>query len=120
MFDKLTLAEMAELTSSEQKKIEYVKSASDNGIVVPILAVRWFCDVAFSLALRSCQTGDNVAVAKVLGEIFNEFIGSDLVSLDAREKLRTSISDARIDFAYATGNHNVASARLAPYLMRSK
>lgn len=118
MFDKLTSAEIEELTPGERRKIEYIKSAFDNGAVVPILAVRWFCDVAFSLALRSYQAQENISVAKTLGVIFDDAINSGLVSLDAREKLRSSIANTRLDFAYAAGNRSVASMRLAPYMMQ--
>ena len=117
MFDKITEDMLVELSEDERKKLRYIEEVTGLGKLVPPLALRWFTDVAFSLAQKSVRAGTSFRVAAVLGEIFDDWVDSSLISLDTKKGMVSLIADAKLDFVYASGNHDIASMRLRPYLM---
>ena len=57
-----------------------------------------------------------IPAAELLRQIFNELIHSKFISIEDKKRLRITISDALLDFNYASGNHKMISLRLMPFM----
>ena len=120
MFDNITEEMLASLSAGDLENINYIKSTIEGGGVVPPLVIRRFSDIAFSLALESMETGNEMAIAKPLLDAFSKLLDSSQVSIETKAKMKTVIGDTELDFLYANGKHGIASLRLAPFIKAEK
>ena len=120
MFDQITEQMVESLDSENQKKLEFIKNALEKNQVTSPIIVRYFSDIAFFLANESLTSGEVMALAKPLKEIFRRYIESGIVSIDTKNRLKLLIGDTMLDFSYAAGDLGAASSRLAPYLAAKK
>ena len=117
MFNNITTEMLSELNPLDLERFEYVKTSIEKKELTPSLVTRRFSDLAFSLAKKSMEEDREIKIAKSLAEIFDSYLSSPLISIDTKEKMKQLIGEAKLDFLYASGNHDIASLRLAPYLM---
>lgn len=65
-----------------------------------------YSEMAFELAQRSFDTGNEYDIAALMQSEFDELVKSGTVN-------KALVSETHLDFEYAKGNHNVASMRMA-------
>ena len=109
-----------ELDSVNLKRLNYIKASLEQGELTPPLVLQRFSDLAFSLALKSVKTGVKFEIAVPLQKTLNGYLHLPLISIDTKSKMQALIGETKLDLLYASGNHNISSLRLAPYLMHSR
>ena len=117
MLNEITKEMISGLDTVNRERFDYIKnSIEQDGLVSPIVLCH-FSDIAFSLSKKSIK--DNVAfpIATPLNEAFTALIKSSRVSIDTKKKMNRLIGDTQLDFLFASGQHDISSLRLAPYLM---
>ncbi|MBR3177405.1 hypothetical protein IKF27_01195 [Candidatus Saccharibacteria bacterium] len=117
MFNNITEEMLSELNSTDLERFKYIKTTIEKGELTPPLVIRRFSDLAFSFAQKSLREDKVVSIAKPLAEVFNNYLDSSLISIDTKENMKQLIGETKLDFIYASGNHDITSLRLAPYLM---
>ena len=120
MFDNITDEMLSSLSAGNLEKLNYIESMIKKGGVVPPLVIRRFSDLSFSLAIESLETGVEIEIAKPLLDAFNRLLDSSQISIETKTKMKSVISDTRLDFLYANGKHGIASLRLAPFIKAEK
>lgn len=78
-----------------------------------------YSSIAFSLANRSLVDNKAFAVAAYLKEIFAQLVSFSL-NKEEKRTAKNMISEAELDFAYASGNHNISSLRMAQIIRDEK
>lgn len=116
MFDSITPEMIDGFTEGERKLYDYlIKNTVSEKLISPLI-IRRFSQLAFLLALRSMRLNVTIPAAELLRRIFNELIHSKFISIEDKKRLRITISDALLDFNYASGNHKMISLRLMPFM----
>ena len=72
-----------------------------------------YSDLAYELAIDSHKSGRIYQIAIPLKLIMTELYESGNLNNEDREVLRRKLSEAILDFNYATGNHKISSIRLS-------
>lgn len=117
MFDNITEEMISELGSIDLERFNFIRESLERKELTPPLVVRRFSDLAFSLAQKSMRFGVGVPIAEPLLKIFEEYLISPFISIETKEKMNLLIGETKLDFIYASGEHNISSLRLAPFLM---
>ena len=117
MFDNITEEMISELGSIDLERFNFIRESLERKELTPPLVVRRFSDLAFSLAQKSMRLGVGVPIAEPLLKIFEEYLISPFISIETKEKMNLLIGETKLDFIYASGEHNISSLRLASYLM---
>lgn len=120
MFSAVTDEMLADLGSANLERFNYIKGTIEQGELTPPLVVRKFSDLAFSLAIKSMDTGKGIEFAEILKGIFRKYLESSQISIDTKNKMESLISETELDLIYAGGNHRIASLRLGHLLMARK
>ena len=116
MFDSITPEMIDGFTEGERKLYDYlIRNIVSENLISPLI-IRRFSQLAFLLALRSMRLNVTIPAAELLRRIFNELIHSKFISIEDKKRLRITISDALLDFNYASGNHKMISLRLMPFM----
>ena len=71
-----------------------------------------YSSIAFSLAQRSFLENKGFRIAAYLKEAYAQFVSSSL-SQEDKKTAKNLISETELDFAFASGNHNISSLRMA-------
>ena len=71
-----------------------------------------YSSIAFSLANRSLLENRAFIIAAYLKEVFAQLVSSSL-SQEDKKSAKSLISETELDFAFASGNHNISSLRMA-------
>lgn len=119
MFNGATEEMISELYDSEVSKLRSVDEMIKGNELISSSVFHVLSNIAFEMAMRSCDSNENYGVAAVLGKNAKTLFDSDRVSLHDKNQLKSEMSEAFLDFNYAAGNKRIASLRMAPYI-RSK
>lgn len=120
MFDDINSEMISNLTPANLARFDYIKKTIERGEITSPLVVRRFSDLAFALAQESMRTDAEIEIAKPLLRAFNQYLNSSLISIDAKQKMNALIGETKLDLLYASGNHDISSLRLAPYLIAQR
>lgn len=116
MINEITPEMLGVLDETEKEKLGYIIDSINKNQVTSPLVVKYFSDIAFSLAIQSHRKGAGIPLAEILKQIFNDYTNSSLISIETKAKNKELIADTKMDLYYATGNHRISSLRLAPYI----
>lgn len=108
-----------EVAEIERDRYEKQGIAIEKKITNAYSLMTEYSSIAFSLANRSLVENKAFAVAAYLKEVFAQLVS---FSLNKEEKMsaKNMISEAELDFAYASGNHNISSLRMAQIIRGEK
>ena len=116
MFNEISNQMIESLDSVDQKRFNYIKESIEQSSPVSPSLIRHFSDLAFSLAKQSLRNGKSIEITEPLESIFENCINST-TGTESNARINYLISETKLDFLYASGNHEISSLRLAPYLM---
>ena len=116
MFNEISNQMIESLDSVDQKRFNYIKESIEQSSPVSPLLIRYFSDLAFSLAKQSLRNGKSIEIAEPLENIFENYINST-TGTEPNARINYLISETKLDFLYACGNHEISSLRLSPYIM---
>lgn len=119
MFDSIAPEMINDFTKGEVDIYNYLTNNIEPGKLIPPLVLRRFSQLAFLLALRSLRTDVVIPAAVPLKKVFKDIIDSKYVSIETKDRLRIDISDALLDFSYASGNHKMTSFRMMPFVINN-
>ena len=74
--------------------------------------MQMYIGIAFAYAKMRFEQNTPILCAKYLREIFSELIKSEHISHSVKEKYKRQISEALMDFSYASGKTDNMSFRL--------
>lgn len=117
MFNNITEEMILSLNPLELRWYSYIKQSINKNVVTSPLVVKRFSDLSFSLARKSMKTNSEIKVAEQLLEIFNHYLNSSLISIDTKNEMAALIGETKLDFYYASGNHDISSLRLSRFLI---
>ncbi len=80
--------------------------------LTPELVMQMYIGVAFSYAKMRFEQNKPILCATYLREIFSEFIKLEYVTTNMKEAYKRQISEALMDFSYASGKTDNMSFRL--------
>lgn len=100
-----------ELTPEELEKFRKAEKVMKNTQGFSMVAVRYFSDMALMLALRSFKMDRGFKIPIMMLEIFNKYVEPYTSNMDL--PTRELVSETRLDFLYAGGNHRSSSLRMA-------
>lgn len=81
--------------------------------MTPEMAVKMFIGLAFMLAKTRWHTGQTLLCAGYLGDVFSGLLDSGMVSPQLKQNYRRGISDALVDYNFASGFSDDMSFRLS-------
>lgn len=80
--------------------------------VTPDIVLKMYAGIAYTLAILKLETKSNFILAHYLDLIFTEFLNNNYLSKSSEEQFKFLISEALLDFNYASGNSENMSFRL--------
>ena len=108
-----------ELISIEEDRIKVHGTSIINRITNPIMLVREYSQIAFSLAQKSHLSKEKYAVAPLLKYIVSQLFSSELIGEKEKKEFRVLSSETELDFEYASGNYAISSIRMAHIIRNS-
>lgn len=102
-----------ELVEIEQNRIQKHGTSVEKRITDARSLVGEYSAIAFYLAQQSLLENKAYKVAAYLKELLSQLYASQCLNEDEKELLKNLVSEAELDFVYASGNHNVSSLRMA-------
>lgn len=113
MFNDITEDMWGELHNVEKRHIEHISQQLDSGKLFSDLCLKYFSDVALSLASRSLKEQQNFTIATKLKDILMQIlIPPNKVSIATKEQNKQLISETLLDLDYASGSRRTMSLRL--------
>ncbi len=107
----------AEIVACERHYADNTRlEAEKYSAMTPEMAVRMFIGLAFVLAKTRHRTGQPLLCAGYLGDVFTGLLNSGMVSAQLKKDYRRGISDALVDYNYASGFSNNLSFRMHDYV----
>ena len=112
----LTPAVYRELAEIEQNRISEYGKAVESRVTSPETLLMEYSNIGFAIAQRSLKEGTVFQAAACLRECTVQLFSSLVFSENERKELRKTVSETELDFAFAAGNHKIASLRMAPII----
>lgn len=106
-----TIKKEIELCESEIIKNTHLERDTYEKIS-PVMLLQMYFEVSFIFAQLRVEKKTSIVCAKYLEQIFSEFLETDFISKERRKLCRRNISEALLDFAYASGGTDNMSFRL--------
>lgn len=102
-----------ELVEIEQNRIQKHGISVEKRITDARSLVGEYSAIAFYLAQQSLLENKAYKVAAYLKELLSQLYASQCLNEDEKKMLKNVVSEAELDYVYASGNHNVSSLRMA-------
>ena len=80
--------------------------------VTPDTVLKMYAGIAYALATLRLETKTNFILAHYMDLIFSEFLNNNYLSKSSKEQFKLLISEALLDFNYASGNSENMSFRI--------
>lgn len=107
----------AEIADCERYYAQNTRLEADKySAMTPETALRMFIGLAFVLAKTRHRTGQNLLCAGYLGDTFTGLLNSGMVSAQLKQGYRRGISDALVDYNFASGFSDNLSFRMHDYV----